>query len=493
MSEAAPNSSELVVPKDRLTLVRVTSLFGIFDHEIPLNLESGVTIIHGSNGVGKTIILEMIRALLSGTSEIFLRVPYEEFSLAFQSGDSIKVATVTAADGHENKSLNYTVTLNGQLQTILGEVDLDPELIRKAKKYFEESWKYLGRGKWQDARDGEIVPTGTLCRRHGVPDSLREKLAWRRDQVLEGVLERFAKKCRLRFIGTDRLLASALDRSSERAVDRPSIESVEATHVGTSLRIMLDGHTLEQTRGLRTSRTIDVYAQDLRRRVRNALTEYGKITERLDRSLVPRLVSKQQPMTTADQLLPLFKALDDRRRTLIDLGLLPVAEDIVGKDATDVEVRELVSQSTDVFSLYVHDMNEKLAVFEQLQNKLEILRGRTDQRFQFKKLVFNSEEGFVFRSDSGATVAAADLSSGEQHEMILMYELLFMVEDGDLVLIDEPEISLHVEWQMEFLSDLKEVLRASNIDVLLATHSVAIARVGEHGLVRLGSRGRSRS
>ena len=84
---------------DRLTGVCVKGLFGIFDHDIPLNVNSRVTIVHGSNGVGKTIVLQMIRALLTGSSEILLRVPYEDFSLTFQSGDSIKVTPVKAAEG----------------------------------------------------------------------------------------------------------------------------------------------------------------------------------------------------------------------------------------------------------------------------------------------------------------------------------------------------------------------------------------------------------
>ena len=37
----------------RITKVLVKKLFGIFDHEIPLNQDSRITIIHGPNGFGK--------------------------------------------------------------------------------------------------------------------------------------------------------------------------------------------------------------------------------------------------------------------------------------------------------------------------------------------------------------------------------------------------------------------------------------------------------
>jgi len=43
-----------------------------------------------------------------------------------------------------------------------------------------------------------------------------------------------------------------------------------------------------------------------------------------------------------------------------------------------------------------------------------------------------------------------------------------------LAKIDEPEISLNVEWQRRFLSDLSEVIKYGKHYVLLATHSPQI-------------------
>jgi predicted ATP-binding protein involved in virulence len=43
-----------------------------------------------------------------------------------------------------------------------------------------------------------------------------------------------------------------------------------------------------------------------------------------------------------------------------------------------------------------------------------------------------------------------------------------------LILIDEPELSLHVAWQVQFLKDLARVIKLSSFDVLLATHSPQI-------------------
>ncbi|MCB0909950.1 MAG: AAA family ATPase, partial [Nocardioidaceae bacterium] len=50
---------------------------------------------------------------------------------------------------------------------------------------------------------------------------------------------------------------------------------------------------------------------------------------------------------------------------------------------------------------------------------------------------------------------------------------------GQLVLIDEPEISLHVAWQRQFLNDLQRIAQLGEMRFIVATHSPQI--VGEWG------------
>ena len=59
----------------------------------------------------------------------------------------------------------------------------------------------------------------------------------------------------------------------------------------------------------------------------------------------------------------------------------------------------------------------------------------------------------------------------EQHELVLVYRLLFKTQPGTLLLVDEPEISLHIAWQKRFLSDLRQIITLSPMDVVLSTHS----------------------
>jgi predicted ATP-binding protein involved in virulence len=80
----------------------------------------------------------------------------------------------------------------------------------------------------------------------------------------------------------------------------------------------------------------------------------------------------------------------------------------------------------------------------------------------------------IFTTADGKSLSLDKLSSGEQHEVVLLYELLFKTKQNTLILIDEPELSLHVVWQLQFLKDLQEITNLSEFDVLIATHSPQI-------------------
>jgi predicted ATP-binding protein involved in virulence len=79
------------------------------------------------------------------------------------------------------------------------------------------------------------------------------------------------------------------------------------------------------------------------------------------------------------------------------------------------------------------------------------------------------------------------LSSGEQHEIVLLYDLLFKTEKNALVMIDEPELSLHVSWQKSFVKDLLEIIKIAEFDVILATHSPYIVGKYSNLMVALTS------
>ncbi len=77
-----------------------------------------------------------------------------------------------------------------------------------------------------------------------------------------------------------------------------------------------------------------------------------------------------------------------------------------------------------------------------------------------------------------------DASSGQQQTLSSLFGIAAEVEDDSLLLIDEPELSLHPAWQSSYLDNLRGVLSSrKGCDVFIATHSPLIAqRARELGL-----------
>lgn len=78
----------------------------------------------------------------------------------------------------------------------------------------------------------------------------------------------------------------------------------------------------------------------------------------------------------------------------------------------------------------------------------------------------------LWRETSGHRVEITDASSGELSLAVTLLGIASSIEDGSLILVDEPEISLHPRWQTEYLSRLTEAFSAfRGCHFVLATHS----------------------
>ena len=53
-------------------------------------------------------------------------------------------------------------------------------------------------------------------------------------------------------------------------------------------------------------------------------------------------------------------------------------------------------------------------------------------------------------------------------------------------MIDEPEISLHVAWQMEFIDILERICKLNGTQAIIATHSPDIVNGHDDLLISLG-------
>ena len=138
----------------------------------------------------------------------------------------------------------------------------------------------------------------------------------------------------------------------------------------------------------------------------------------------------------------------------------------------------------DVLAVYAQDAKEKLAIFDDLYEKISAFKRIVNSRFSHKR-VSVSDEGLRVSKNGDTDLDLEMLSSGEQHELVILYELLFRASSNSLILIDEPELSLHVDWQERWLEDLAETANLSSFRAIVATHSPEIIGDKWHLVVEL--------
>ncbi len=75
----------------------------------------------------------------------------------------------------------------------------------------------------------------------------------------------------------------------------------------------------------------------------------------------------------------------------------------------------------------------------------------------------------------GKIMSFSDLSTGEQNRVLVFAKVLSVMDDRAVFLIDEPEVSLHLHWQMKFHESLMKLLeRQERFHAVIATHAPII-------------------
>lgn len=91
-----------------------------------------------------------------------------------------------------------------------------------------------------------------------------------------------------------------------------------------------------------------------------------------------------------------------------------------------------------------------------------------------KKLKFSPNGNLTIELPNTVTGNLTSLSSGESHIVVILTNLFFNKRNNssNVMIIDEPELSLHIKWQEAFVDAV--VSASSNLQIILATHSPAI-------------------
>lgn len=402
--------------------IRIEGLFNQFDYTIILK-EEGITILTGPNGYGKTTILKIIYFFAVKNLSFFFQLPFKEIVLT-QENNVIKL-TKTDHDTLEVKS-------GDEKPISFKKSEYIPKEIRRLLE--NTAYRQVDENHWVDRRTDTLITTENLL-----------------NQMIENspeVIAKHLKKQMPRFIDVYLI-------KEQRLLRRAALSRRRNT------QFYYDEDGIRES----FSNTIEEYAKELCRHLQEILAKASKIGQELDSSF-PRRLFDETDSVSEKNFNKRYGIIKEKQKALSMYGLSAIKED---------SQTSFKTENAKALLVYLDDTEKKLAVFDDVLQKLEIFSTiLNERRFAFKQLEISSETGFRFKTEKEKELSLTDLSSGEQQEVVLLYELLFRVTSNTLVLIDEPEISLHVAWQKEFLNDILRIIKLQKITVITATHSPQI-------------------
>lgn len=438
------------VPADtdsiRLTHFRVRKLFGEFDHEIPLSRTSHITALIAPNGMGKTACLRLINALFRRQWSVLGTTEYDFVQYDFSDGSRVVVRNNDQDDIFEEgeRSIVFETYRDGVIDTWSPQpTATTPNPVR-----VEQFLSFLTRiapGRWVHDYTRQVFNLQEVIDQFGdqLPDSLVATLKPKPSDVLSSIIDNI--DCHL--IETQRLL-------------------IFAEEVGR--------------RGPASTLAISRKAQTLKSIISRDLAAYASLSQSLDRSF-PKRVIQMGAVQPPENLKKNLAELDNLRRKLMDAGILDTESDDALLPPGNIDAAVAA-----VLSVYVTDNRRKLEFLSTILAKITLFKQLIDNRFKPKTLLIGRESGFSILKGDDVSVPLDKLSSGEQHQLVLFFELLFELKENALILIDEPELSLHVAWQKKFIPDLQRIIELNKFDVLLATHSPQLIGHWEDLVVELG-------
>lgn len=144
-----------------------------------------------------------------------------------------------------------------------------------------------------------------------------------------------------------------------------------------------------------------------------------------------------------------------------------------------------------VLEPYVDGIEARLKALEEVRDLLATYVETTNSFLTAKSLEFTLQGGAVIHGYQGSPLDPNLLSSGEKQLMLLLSNTILAREAASIFLIDEPELSLNVKWQRRLVEALLHCSRGSNIQYLLASHSLELITLHKAHAVRLISLGES--
>lgn len=402
----------------------IKGLFGRFDHRITFD-KNQVSIIIGKNGVGKTTVLFAIDRLFSKRWSYFQTLRFDEIVVTFEDQ---KVWSIKKSKDNSSLYIKADETIYHKFSTIDVKAENRDDLAYKISQSVK-GIKIVAPYRYKDELDGKTYHSDELIEKYGGIDDLNDTV--------------FSKVN----IG-DSDFNSRIEANKTLMIKYQRIVNRTLLH--------------------EFSENIDLCSNIVKKLIQEKNEECKRLTWNQSNNFISDFMARlnENRRTNLDFLKEKHKKLLLKRTEYYDSGIIGPDTEILKEDF------QFNEEGIVAIELYLENVAERLSIFKDIAGRVDLFKNLINSKLDGKSCSISAINGIEVTSKINNEKFSLDrLSSGEKNEIILLCNLIFELNKARFVLIDEPEISLHIDWQKQFISDLIKIAKKSDFKSLVATHS----------------------
>lgn len=444
-----------------LAKAEVRGLHGRFNYDLDFKVDqhnSNLALLYGNNGSGKTTVLRLIWDLLSPAPDRNHRtrvagVAFERISIFLTEGTEIRASRKVPASGV------FTISL-----------------VREGREAFDVSWP-------------DVLPYEEFI--GGLPEADYVNLLGRSNGDKE--LSRAARNvdARRQYFTTLKGFGSApYFLSDNRRSSSDEVDEGPTSPAASSIR-----------RSDRDERFANPIADELTMSMRAVNARLRRLTLRASvqgsagsnsvyLAVVKQLASSSaldvDPFDTRSEISTKISELGDRNEKFASLDLVPDFDAPAMQESVhDVREQDLGSLRS-IIEPFFRSLTARLDALEDARSLVQTLLDEANRYLTDKRLVYRRRT-LKIELLTGEPLRSDQLSSGECHILLLLFNAVLASGNSRLFIIDEPELSLNVKWQRRILRSLLALTEGSGLQFILATHSIELLSGYRDRVVRLES------
>jgi len=411
------------------------------DRNVRIDFDDPETILIADNGTGKTTLLGIVYAVLSGRLERLRRLDFSEITVSFENKKIIHIPKAS-----------IQARINPRLQRLLGSQlkRVPPKLVEHLAGLatllpFDEFRRQPVLAEFRRyAGSASTIPPSMLfeiLRDYGAQADLLTGLDSAHPKRIEEAVQNIAENFpyQVLYFPTYRRIEEEIENLGYSRSETSDSEGL--IHFGMN--------------------DVMVRIKTISDRIKNLSVEwFSKINGQMLSQLVDGIVVETKDYARLADKSALQLVLDRIGSSISETHKSHIIDLVERQAITAPEHATLAYFLSNLIQVYDHQKSLDNAI----KQFVSVCNGYlTDKEFRYNE---GKVEILVYQKRNEKEIDLSRLSSGEK-QIISLFSRLYLEDMGDIaILFDEPELSLSVDWQRKLLPD---VLRSGRCKFLLAT------------------------